>query len=85
MELIRADLDAALLPWVAATTWKRADFPVTRDRGIVRLTPPLAAVVAQKAADAVPQSALDQAAAWITAQITAEPQRSRKARPRQVA
>ena len=85
MELLRADLDAALLPWVAATTWKRADFPVTRDRGIVRLTPPLAAVVAQKAADAVPQSALDQAAAWITAQITAEPQRGRKARPRKVA
>lgn len=40
MELIRADLDAALLPWAAATTWKRADFPVTRERGIVRLAPP---------------------------------------------
>jgi hypothetical protein len=48
-----------------------ADFPVTRERGIVRLTPPLTAVVAQRAAAAVPQSALDQAAAWITAQITA--------------
>lgn len=29
LELLRADIDAAILPWVASQTWKRADFPVT--------------------------------------------------------
>ena len=38
LELVRADIDARILPWVASHTWKRADFPVTPE-GVVRLQP----------------------------------------------
>lgn len=62
MELLRADIDAKLLPWIASHTWKRPDFPVTPE-GAVRLQPALAAVVAQKAA--VPQADVDRAIEWL--------------------
>ncbi len=64
LELLRADIDAAILPWVASVTWKRADFPVTPE-GIVRLNAPLAAVVAQRTAELLPQTRLDAAAQWM--------------------
>ena len=48
MELLRAGIDNAILPWVASQTWKRPDFPVTPE-GTVRLQPTLAAIVAQRA------------------------------------
>jgi CRISPR-associated protein Cas1 len=48
LELLRAEIDNSILPWVASHTWKRPDFPVTPE-GVVRLQPTLAAVVAQKA------------------------------------
>ncbi len=48
LELVRADIDARILPWVASHTWKRPDFPVTPE-GVVRLQPPLAAFVMQRA------------------------------------
>jgi CRISPR-associated protein Cas1 len=48
LELVRAEIDARILPWVASHTWKRADFPVTPE-GVVRLQPSLAAFVAQQA------------------------------------
>jgi hypothetical protein len=38
LELLRADIDNAILPWAASHTWKRPDFPVTPE-GIVRLQP----------------------------------------------
>jgi CRISPR-associated protein Cas1 len=62
MELVRADIDATLLPWIASHTWKRPDFPVTPE-GTVRLQPALAAVVAQKAA--IPQRDIDRAIEWL--------------------
>jgi CRISP-associated protein Cas1 len=58
MELLRADIDAAILPWVASHKWKRADFPVTPE-GVVRLQSSLAAVVAQRASAAITQRDLD--------------------------
>jgi CRISPR-associated protein Cas1 len=64
LELLRADIDAAILPWVASVTWKRADFPVTPE-GVVRLTAPLAGVVAQRTAEVLPQAKLDWAAQWM--------------------
>ena len=48
LELLRAEIDNAILPWVASHMWKRPDFPVTPE-GVVRLQPTLAAVVAQRA------------------------------------
>ena len=48
LELLRADIDARILPWAASQVWKRSDFPVTPE-GIVRLQPSLAALVVQKA------------------------------------
>ena len=48
LELVRADIDARILPWVATHVWKRADFPVTPE-GVVRLQPTLAAYVAEQA------------------------------------
>lgn len=65
MELLRADIDNAILPWVASHTWKRPDFPVTPE-GIVRLQPTLAAVVAQRAM--MGQKDIDMATAWIAEQ-----------------
>jgi CRISPR-associated protein Cas1 len=62
LELVRADIDARLLPWVASHTWKRADFPATPE-GVVRLQPTLAAVVAQTAI--LPERQLDQAIEWL--------------------
>jgi CRISP-associated protein Cas1 len=62
LELLRADIDASILPWVASHTWKRPDFPVTPE-GIVRLQPTLAAVVAQRATR--PQAELDGATNWL--------------------
>jgi CRISP-associated protein Cas1 len=48
LELVRADIDARVLPWAASHAWKRADFPVTPE-GVVRLQPNLAADVVQRA------------------------------------
>jgi CRISPR/Cas system-associated endonuclease Cas1 len=48
LELVRADIDARILPWIATHTWKRSDFPVTPE-GVVRLQPTLAAHVVQRA------------------------------------
>lgn len=48
LELLRADIDAVILPWAAKTIWRRADFPVTPS-GVVRLQPTLAARVAELA------------------------------------
>jgi CRISP-associated protein Cas1 len=64
MELLRADIDAAILPWVASHKWKRADFPVTPE-GVVRLQSSLAAVVAQRASAAITQRDLDRVCAWL--------------------
>ncbi len=66
MELLRAEIDNAILPWVASQTWKRPDFPVTPE-GIVRLQPTLAAVVAQRAL--LRQQDLNQATEWLVEQI----------------
>ena len=63
LELLRAEIDNAILPWVASHTWKRPDFPVTPE-GIVRLQPTLAAVVAQRAMRE--QGEVDTAVAWLS-------------------
>jgi CRISP-associated protein Cas1 len=65
MELLRAEIDNAILPWVVSHTWKRPDFPVTPE-GIVRLQPTLAAVVAQRAM--VAQGEIDTVVGWLRAQ-----------------
>jgi hypothetical protein len=62
--VLRADIDAAILPWAATHKWKRADFPVTPE-GVVRLTSPLAAVVAQRTTAALAQPKLDAAVQWM--------------------
>jgi len=62
LELLRADIDQAILPWVASHVWKRPDFPVTPE-GIVRLQPTLAAVVAQRAMKS--EKVIDQAVEWL--------------------
>jgi CRISPR-associated protein Cas1 len=62
LELLRPDIDKAILPWVASHTWKRPDFPVTPE-GIVRLQPTLAAVVAQRAMRE--QGEIDGAVGWL--------------------
>jgi CRISP-associated protein Cas1 len=62
LELLRADIDLRILPWVASHTWKRSDFPVTPE-GIVRLQPPLAALVVQKVA--VSQARMSQVIDWL--------------------
>jgi CRISPR-associated protein Cas1 len=62
LELLRSEIDNAILPWVASHTWKRPDFPVTPE-GVVRLQPTLAAVVAQKAMRE--QREMDAAVGWI--------------------
>jgi hypothetical protein len=83
LELLRADVDAAILPWVANTIWRKADFPVT-PLGVVRLQPTLAALVAQRAGAACPQAKLDAAVEWIrgailnasgAAKLSTQPQR----------
>jgi CRISPR-associated protein Cas1 len=83
LELLRSDIDEAILPWVASTIWRKADFPVTPS-GVVRLQPTLAALVAQKASAACPQAKLDAAVEWIrgailnasrAAKISTQPQR----------
>jgi CRISP-associated protein Cas1 len=68
MELLRADIDNAILPWVASHTWKRPDFPVTPE-GIVRLQPTLAAVIVQRAL--LPPKEIDQTIAWLADQLGA--------------
>jgi CRISP-associated protein Cas1 len=62
MELLRAHIDERILTWVASHTWKRADFPVTRE-GEVRLQPALAAVVLQNAR--VKQAEIDKCIEWL--------------------
>jgi CRISPR-associated protein Cas1 len=62
LELLRADIDVRILPWVASHTWKRSDFPVT-PTGVVRLQPPLAALVVQKAI--IPQAKMNQIIEWL--------------------
>jgi CRISPR-associated protein Cas1 len=62
MELLRAEIDNAILPWVAYHTWKRPEFPVTPE-GVVRLQPTLAAVVAQRAMRE--QREVDAAVGWL--------------------
>ena len=62
LELVRADIDARILPWVASHTWKPADFPVTPE-GVVRLQPTLAGYVAQKALLGQPE--IDHVMEWL--------------------
>jgi CRISP-associated protein Cas1 len=64
LELLRAAVDSAILPWVASHKWKRADFPVT-PTGIVRLHSTLTAVVAQHATAAVAASEVDKVCKWL--------------------
>ena len=64
LELLRADIHAAVLPWIASHKWKRADFPVTPE-GVVRLQTSLAAVITQRTAAAISQRALDRVCAWL--------------------
>jgi CRISP-associated protein Cas1 len=61
LELLRAETDNAILPWVASHIWKRPDFPATPE-GIVRLQPTLAGAVAQKVM--LPQTQIEQAVSW---------------------
>jgi CRISPR-associated endonuclease Cas1 len=70
LELLRADVDAAILPWVAKTIWRRADFPVTPS-GVVRLQPTLAAAVAERAV--LPQKHVDSAIQWLSDQLQLRP------------
>jgi len=70
MELLRANIDERFLTWVASHTWKRADFPVTRE-GEVRLQPTLAAVVVQKAH--VEHIEIDRCIEWLKAAIFESP------------
>lgn len=49
LELVRADIDRLLLPWLKATKWRRTDFQVNM-KGVVSLEPTLARVVIQKTA-----------------------------------
>ena len=72
LELLRADIDAAILSWAASHKWKRADFPVTPE-GVVRLQTPLAAVVAQRTSSAIPQRNLDRVCAWLEDTIRRAP------------
>lgn len=62
LELVRADIDARILTWVASHTWKRSDFPVTPE-GVVRLQPTLAAFVAQRAI--LGQAEIDVVMEWL--------------------
>jgi CRISPR-associated protein Cas1 len=62
LELLRAEIDNAILTWAAWNTWKRPDFPVTPE-GIVRLQPTLAAVVAQRAL--LPQKDAGRSIEWL--------------------
>ncbi len=64
LELLRADIDAALLPWISSRKWKRADFPVTPE-GVVRLQTSLAAVVAQRISETIKAGDLDRICAWL--------------------
>ena len=66
LELVRADIDARILPWVATHVWKRADFPVTPE-GVVRLQPTLAAYVAEQAL--LGQSEIDRVMDWLKATL----------------
>ena len=66
LELVRADIDARILPWVASHTWKRADFPVTPE-GVVRLQPTLAAYVAEKAL--LEKTEIDKVLEWLKANL----------------
>jgi CRISPR-associated protein Cas1 len=66
LELLRTDIDNAILPWVQSHIWKRPDFPVTPE-GLVRLQPTLAAVVAQKAM--LLQKVVDQAVEWLKSSL----------------
>ena len=49
LELVRADIDRMLLPWLRVTKWRRTDFQVNV-KGVVSLEPTLARVVIQKTA-----------------------------------
>jgi CRISP-associated protein Cas1 len=64
LELLRPEIDDAMLSWIADHTWTRADFPVTRS-GVVRLQPALARVVAQRTVAAVPPARTQLAAQWL--------------------
>jgi CRISPR-associated protein Cas1 len=64
MELLRPEIDEAILSWIVAHTWSRSDFPVTRS-GIVRLQPALARVVVQRMTAAIPAARTQQAAEWL--------------------
>ena len=59
-----AEIDHAMLPWIASRTWSRADFPVTRS-GIVRVQATLVRVLAQRAVAAVPPTKVQGAAEWL--------------------
>jgi CRISPR-associated protein Cas1 len=68
LELLRPEIDHAILPWIASHSWRRADFPVTTS-GIVRVHPNLARVVMQRTAAAVPPARVDKAADWLRDRI----------------
>jgi CRISPR-associated protein Cas1 len=68
LELLRADVDVRVLPWVATQTWKRSDFPVT-PTGVVRLQPTLAALVVQYTF--IPHEKINQVIEWLAAAVRA--------------
>lgn len=68
LELLRAEIDNTILPWVALHTWKRPDFPVTPE-GVVRLQPTLAAVVVQRVVRE--QKEVDAALGWLADLLSA--------------
>jgi CRISPR-associated protein Cas1 len=62
IELLRPEVDARVLAWVKTQVWTRADFPTT-PKGVVRLQPTLAKVVAKRAA--VPHDDIVRVVNWV--------------------
>jgi CRISPR-associated endonuclease Cas1 len=73
LELLRADIDNSMLPWIASQKWRRADFPVTTT-GIVRCHPNLVRVIMQRTAATITPALVDKAAAWLADTVVAEMQ-----------
>ena len=72
LELLRPEIDAAIMPWISGHRWSRADFPTTRS-GLVQLQPALARVVVERTVAAVPAARTEQAAGWLRDMIVAQP------------
>jgi len=70
LELLRPEIDNAILPWIASRRWSRADFPVTKS-GIVRVHSNLTRVVMQRVASAITTDRVDRAAAWLATVVAA--------------